>query len=120
MTLVRNGLVPCLISSLAGQRKRDVRYGVRHQRHCAQPKRRHRCRSALSRPGFEQRYPFRARSVLAQWSVISLRGGIQCENWQFGSRKLQLLVEYFKGSSPNGQFYTQMIETIGFGAHLRY
>lgn len=57
----------------------------------------------------------------SNWSTdISLRGGIQFENWQLGSRKLQLLVEYFKGYSPNGQFYTRKIETIGIGAHLRF
>ena len=56
-----------------------------------------------------------------QWSTnISVRGGIQFENWQLGHRKLQLLVEYFKGHSPNGQFYTRKIETIGLGAHLRF
>ena len=55
------------------------------------------------------------------WSTnISVRGGIQFENWQLGHRKLQLLVEYFKGYSPNGQFYTRKIETIGLGAHLRF
>ena len=55
------------------------------------------------------------------WSTnISVRGGIQFENWQIGHRKLQLLVEYFKGYSPNGQFYTRKIETIGLGAHLRF
>lgn len=55
------------------------------------------------------------------WSTnISVRGGIQFENWQIGHRKLQLLVEYFKGYSPNGQFYTRKIETLGLGAHLRF
>lgn len=55
------------------------------------------------------------------WSTnISVRGGIQFENWQIGHRKLQLLIEYFKGYSPNGQFYTRKIETIGLGAHLRF
>ena len=57
----------------------------------------------------------------SNWSTdISLRGGIQFENWQLGHRKLQLLVEYSKGYSPNGQFYTRKIETIGLGAHLRF
>lgn len=56
-----------------------------------------------------------------QWSTnISVRGGIQFENWQLGHRKLQLLIEYFKGHSPNGQFYNRKIETIGLGAHLRF
>lgn len=55
------------------------------------------------------------------WSTnISLRGGIQFENWQLNQRRLQLLIEYFHGHSPNGQFYDRKIETIGIGAHLRY
>lgn len=55
------------------------------------------------------------------WSTnISLRGGVQFENWKLGLRRLQLLIEYFHGHSPNGQFYTRKIETIGLGAHLRF
>lgn len=57
----------------------------------------------------------------SNWSTnISLRGGLQFENWVVSHRRLQLLVEYFKGYSPNGQFYTRKIETIGLGAHLRF
>jgi len=56
-----------------------------------------------------------------QWSTnLSVRTGIQFENWQLVHRKLQLLVEYFKGHSPNGQFYSRKIETIGLGVHLRF
>ena len=55
------------------------------------------------------------------WSTnISIRGGMQFENWKLGQRRLQLLVEYFHGYSPNGQFYNRKIETIGIGAHLRF
>jgi hypothetical protein len=55
------------------------------------------------------------------WSTnISLRGGFQFENWRLNQRRLQLLIEYFRGHSPNGQFYNRKIETIGIGAHLRY
>ena len=50
----------------------------------------------------------------------SREGWAHVENWQLGPRKLQLLVEYFKGYAPNGQFYTRKIETIGLGAHLRF
>jgi hypothetical protein len=50
----------------------------------------------------------------------SFEGWAHVENWQIGHQKLQLLVEYFKGYSPNGQFYTHKIETIGLGAHLRF
>jgi Protein of unknown function (DUF1207) len=55
------------------------------------------------------------------WSTnLSLRGGLQFENWKLGQRRLQLLIEYFHGHSPNGQFYSRKIETIGIGAHLRF
>ena len=55
------------------------------------------------------------------WSTnLSLRGGVQFENWKLGQRRLQLLVEYFHGHSPNGQFYNRKIETIGLGVHLRF
>ena len=55
------------------------------------------------------------------WSTnISLRGGLQFENWRLNQRRLQILIEYFHGHSPNGQFYNRKIETIGVGVHLRY
>lgn len=60
---------------------------------------------------FESPWPYgrgASRPILAahlqneeenNWSTnISVRGGIQFENWQIGHRKVQLLVEYFKGS----------------------
>jgi len=57
----------------------------------------------------------------SNWSTnISLRGGVQFENLKLGQRRLQLLIEYFHGHSPNGQFYNRKIETIGLGAHLRF
>jgi hypothetical protein len=57
----------------------------------------------------------------SNWSTdLSLRAGIEFENLRVVSRKLQLMVEYFKGYSPNGQFYRRKIETIGIGAHLHF
>jgi hypothetical protein len=57
----------------------------------------------------------------SHWSTdLSVRAGIEFENLRVVSRKLQLLVEYFKGYSPNGQFYRRKIETIGIGAHLHF
>jgi len=53
------------------------------------------------------------------WRVgQSIRGGFQFENASIGDRKLQVLVEYFSGPSPNGQLYTQQVEWIGMGVHL--
>ena len=53
------------------------------------------------------------------WNTdLSLRGGIQFENVPFFDRKLQLMLEYFSGHSPNGQFYRDKIEYLGLGIHL--
>jgi len=50
---------------------------------------------------------------------ISLRAGIEFQRW-LGSRNLQLLVEYFLGHSPNGQFYTDKIDYLGLGMHFNF
>jgi Protein of unknown function (DUF1207) len=54
------------------------------------------------------------------WSVdLSLRTGIQIDGVLL-SRNLQLLLEYFRGHSPNGQFYRDRIEYFGLGAHFHF
>ncbi|UCF94493.1 MAG: DUF1207 domain-containing protein [Desulfobacterales bacterium] len=50
----------------------------------------------------------------------SLRAGLQFENQEVLSRKLQILCEYYHGKSPNGQFYEQTIEYFGLGLHFFY
>jgi hypothetical protein len=55
---------------------------------------------------------------LASWrEELSLRGGLELESG-IGSLRAQLLLEYFKGRSPNGQFFVRTIEFIGFGLHF--
>lgn len=50
---------------------------------------------------------------------VSLRAGIQLENPDFLSRKLKIMFEYYKGSSPNGQFYIRDEEEyFGIGLHF--
>ncbi len=57
----------------------------------------------------------------SNWKVgSSVMAGLQFENARIGDRKLQVLVEYFSGPSPNGQFYTHNTEWIGVGIHLYY
>jgi len=52
---------------------------------------------------------------------VSVRAGFQLENPDFLSRKLQILLEYYDGSSPNGQFYARdNVEYIGLGFHFFY
>jgi hypothetical protein len=56
----------------------------------------------------------------SNWDAnVSLRAGVQLENPDFLSRKLQILIEYYNGSSPNGQFYARDPEEfIGLGFHF--
>ncbi len=57
----------------------------------------------------------------ANWSVSrSLMAGLQLENARIGDRRLQLLFEYYFGPSPDGQFYTRMVEWYGIGLHFFY
>ncbi len=57
----------------------------------------------------------------SNWNTdVSARAGVQLENPDFLSRKLQILIEYYNGRSPNGQFYIQNIESIGIGLHFFY
>jgi hypothetical protein len=54
------------------------------------------------------------------WSLdLSLRAGIQLDS-VLASRNLQILLEYFKGRSPNGQFYKEKIEYLGLGVHFHF
>jgi Protein of unknown function (DUF1207) len=55
------------------------------------------------------------------WSTdVSLRGGLQLESFQVVGRKLQWMLEYFNGHSPNGQFFKDQIQYFGVAAHLYY
>ena len=57
----------------------------------------------------------------ANWSVSrSLMAGLQLENARIGDRRLLLLFEYYFGPSPDGQFYTRMVEWYGVGLHFFY
>jgi hypothetical protein len=53
------------------------------------------------------------------WSPdLSIRAGVQFQNPDFYSRKMMLLLEYYNGQSPNGQFYERDIESLGLGVHF--
>lgn len=55
------------------------------------------------------------------WSTdISARAGVEFENLQVLGRKLQILVEYYNGYTPSGQFYKNKVEYIGLGAHYHF
>jgi hypothetical protein len=54
------------------------------------------------------------------WSLdFSLRAGFELDG-VLATRNLQILFEYFKGRSPNGQFYKDKIEYLGLGAHFHF
>jgi len=55
------------------------------------------------------------------WSTdVSARAGVEFENLQVLGRKLQILVEYYNGFTPSGQFYKDKVEYIGLGAHYHF
>lgn len=55
----------------------------------------------------------------SSWDTdTSVRAGVQFENPNFLSRKMQLLFEYYNGKSPNGQFYERTIKLYGLGLHF--
>ena len=55
------------------------------------------------------------------WSTdVSLRAGIQLESARTVGHKAQIMLEYFNGYSPNGQFYERSIEYMGIGAHFYF
>ncbi len=55
------------------------------------------------------------------WNTdASVRAGVEFDNLQVLGRKLQILVEYFNGNSPSGQFLKNNVEYIGIGAHYHF
>ncbi|PSJ18434.1 DUF1207 domain-containing protein [Nitrosomonas supralitoralis] len=51
---------------------------------------------------------------------VSARAGVQFDNLQVLGRNLQILLEYFNGNSPSGQFLKNNVEYIGVGAHYHF
>ncbi|MBI3107741.1 MAG: DUF1207 domain-containing protein [Candidatus Rokubacteria bacterium] len=55
------------------------------------------------------------------WNLdLSLRAGVDFESVRVLGRDLQLVLEYFRGNSSDGQFYRQEVEFIGLGAHFHF
>jgi hypothetical protein len=54
------------------------------------------------------------------WSTdVSARAGIEIDGVLL-TRKLQFLIEYFNGHSPNGQFYKDRVQYLGLGTHFHF
>jgi hypothetical protein len=55
------------------------------------------------------------------WDLdLSVRAGVQIEDPRGVSQTVQFLIEYYRGRSPNGQFFDEQIESIGFGVHFYF
>jgi len=55
------------------------------------------------------------------WDMdYSVRAGLQFEDPGRAGSRLLLMLEYYDGSSPNGQFYTDRIEYMGLGLHFYF
>ena len=53
------------------------------------------------------------------WNTdISARAGVQFSDPASLGRTVQLLLEYYNGHSPNGQFFTEKIQYYGIGLHF--
>jgi hypothetical protein len=51
---------------------------------------------------------------------ISAVGGVQMSNGKPDSSKLQILLEFYRGHSPYGQFFVNEIQYIGVGLHFYF
>ena len=51
---------------------------------------------------------------------ISVRAGLQFDRAQILGRRLLVMLEYFHGNSPDGQFFRKEIDYFGIGAHFYY
>lgn len=55
------------------------------------------------------------------WTTnLSLRGGVEFGKPLGIGRNIQLLLEFYRGKSVNGQFYDQNVAYVGIGAHLYF
>ncbi len=51
---------------------------------------------------------------------VSARAGIEFSDPGGSGGRMQILLEYYRGRSPNGQFFTEDIELFGLGVHLYF
>lgn len=51
---------------------------------------------------------------------VSLRAGVELGGPADPGGRLQVMLEYYRGRSPNGQFFEQQIEYVGLGLHLYF
>jgi len=57
----------------------------------------------------------------SDWNVdVSVRLGVQLQDTDAPRGRVQLLLEYYNGRSPNGQFAVDEVEWFGVGAHFYF
>lgn len=55
------------------------------------------------------------------WEIdFSGRAGVEFTSAAKGDRRVQVLLEYYKGRNLNGQFFEERIETYGIGLHMYF
>ena len=52
--------------------------------------------------------------------AYSIRGGIQLEDPTRFTQRMQIMLEYYDGDSPNGQLYEEHVRYFGIGAHFYF
>lgn len=56
-----------------------------------------------------------------EWEpAVSVRAGVEFVDPKRPRRRFQILVEYFRGHDPNGQFFRNRIESLGLGIHFYF
>ena len=53
-------------------------------------------------------------------SDLSLRAGVQLKKSNDKSPKVQILMEFYRGHNPNGQFYERRLKYLGLGLHVHF
>lgn len=51
---------------------------------------------------------------------VSVRAGIELVNPEHTRRRIQFLLQYFRGRNPDGQFYRERVEWFGAGLHVYF
>lgn len=51
---------------------------------------------------------------------VSLRAGVELVNPEHTRRRIQFLLEYYRGYNPNGQFYGERVDWFGGGLHVYF
>lgn len=51
---------------------------------------------------------------------LSIRAGVEFVDPRRSRRRFQILLEYYRGQDPNGQFFRERIESVGIGVHFYF